>query len=77
MSLRGLTAVVADLGTRPNTCNTIIEKTSSKLHLFYFYPYCILIGLNLDKSTHMKRQLIFDFTGFNYLKQPNLQIIVP
>ena len=54
-----------------NTCNTIIEKTSKILHLFYFYSCCILIGLNLDKSTYIKRQFIFDFTSFNRLKRPN------
>ena len=61
-----------------NICNTIIEKKPLKrLHLIRFYLLHALIGSNSNMSIHMKRHLIFDFTSFNCLKQPNLQIITP
>ena len=60
-----------------NTCRTIIDKTSQRLHLFYFYMNNILIGLIFDESVCVKRQFIFDFTCFNYLQRFNSQFITP
>ena len=61
----------------PNTCRTIIDKTSLRLHSFYFFMNNILIGLIFNKSVCVKKQFTFDFTSFNYLKQFYLQYITP
>ena len=60
-----------------NTCRTVIDKTSQRLHLFYLYMHNRLIGLIFNELVCVKRQFTFDFTGFNYLKWFNLRYITP
>ena len=64
-----------------NTCLTSMYKTSQRLHLFHFriqyYVLNILIRLNLNESVCVKRQFIFDFTGFNHLRRSYFRLITP
>ena len=47
--------------SRANTCRTIIDKTSQRLHLFSFI-YVTLIGLIFKESVYVKRKFIFEST---------------